>query len=141
MTLRTPLQDASRCALFLPKYDLRAALDLVASLRDQLHAAHAAFAPKKRFAFGTRAAAPAVPAVRVVPAPSSTMLPEQEAVSIAVEEEDAPSCPGLRHAVPGSVHAVTLPQLGGDAHADGGAEYAVEDCTGALNETKALPPP
>jgi hypothetical protein len=137
-----PLQDASRCALFLPKYDLRAALDLVASLRDQLHAAHAAAAPKKRFAFGARAAAPGVPAVRVVPVPSSTMLPEHEAVSIAVEEEDAPSCPGLRRAVPGSVHAVMLPQLGGDDdRADGGAEYAVEDCIGALNESEGRPPP
>ena len=115
------VQDAAQCAFFLPKYDLRAALDLVATLRQQLGAAQAEAAPKKRFTFGARAQTTAprpVTQAAPVPVPAASALTAQPDVE--------PSCPGLRNAAPGSTHVIRL-----DALPDSGAEYAIEDCTGA----------
>ena len=112
-------QDAAQCAFFLPKYDLRAALDLVATLRQQLGAAQAEAAPKKRFAFGARAQA-------IAPRPVTQAAAAASVAALAAQQDAEPSCPGLRHAAPGSTHVIRL-----DALPDSGVEYAIEDCTGA----------
>jgi hypothetical protein len=114
-------QDAAQCAFFLPKYDLRAALDLAATLRQQLGAAQAEAAPKKRFAFGAR---PQSTAPRPVTLAAAAHAPAPEASTAQPDAE--PSCPGLRRAAAGSTHVIRL-----DAMPDSGAEYAIEDCTGA----------
>lgn len=117
------LQDAAQCAVFLPKYDLRAALDVVPTLRQQLDAAQAGAAPKKRFAFGARAQS-AGAASR--PPAQAAAAPVSVAETPTAPADAEPSCPGLRHAAPGSTHVISF-----DTAPDSGAEYAIEDCTGA----------
>ena len=126
-------------AYFLPKYDARAATALVAALRERCAAAEAASAPRRKFAFAARKAAPAAPAApaaEVEPPPAagaSSMalaLRFKRAAADALSEAavaplQPPAGAGLR-SCRGGAHVLRRAQLGPPD-----ADFTLEDLEGA----------